>query len=126
MLPLCYAVPLIFILNFHPQVLVLGLLAVARAAPQDVVVDAVAAVTAEPVAVEVPAVIAETDAPVVAVAPAPAVVTPVDYAINTCRTEAEPLETQTCTPRHERVCVPADVINQVPEILGTAAIPNRP
>lgn len=118
MLPLCYAVPLILMLNFHPQVLVLGLLAVARAAPQDVVVDAVAAVTAEPVAVDVPAVIAETVAPVVA--------TPVDYAINTCRTEAEPLETQTCTPRHERVCVPADVINQVPEILGTAAIPNRP
>jgi hypothetical protein len=83
-------------------------LATARAAPQEVVAVAETAVTeaVAPVA-EVPAVVAEVVAPA-------AVVTPVHYAINTCRTEAEPLETQTCAPHHERVCVTAEVVNQVP------------
>ena len=92
------------------QLLVLVVLATASAAPQD-------AVVAEPVVVEevVPTVVEEVVPAVVPVveAPAPVVVTPSEYAINTCRTEAEPLETQTCTPRHERVCIPQEVVNQV-------------
>jgi hypothetical protein len=88
------------------QLLVLVVLATASAAPQD-------AVVAEPVVVEevVPTIVEEV-VPVVEAA-APVVVTPSEYAINTCRTEAEPLETQTCTPRHERVCIPQEVVNQV-------------
>jgi len=90
------------------KLFLLGLIAVARAAPQ--VVEVVAEV-AEPVAVaEATAVAAEAVAP--AVVEAAPVVTPVEYAINTCRTEAEPFETQTCTPHHERVCISADVVNQ--------------
>ena len=60
--------------------------------------------------------VAEPVVPVVeAVAPAAVVpvATTVERAINTCRAEFEPLETQTCTPRHERVCQPLEVVNQV-------------
>ena len=88
------------------------------AAPQDVVEVVPEAVA--PVAIAEPISVVETVAPVVeavvpvveAVAPAPAVVA-VEHAINTCRTEFEPLETQTCTPHHERVCAPLEVVNQV-------------
>ena len=105
------------------------LLASVNAAPQDVVevvAEAVAPVAvAEPIAVVetvaapvidavVPAPVAEA---VVPVAPAPTVVA-VEHAINTCRTEFEPLETQTCTPHHERVCAPIEVVNQVYTMAG--------
>ena len=102
------------ILNF-PQLLLLGLLAVARAAPQDI---AVIAETEAPVVVAEPVVtVAEAVLPTVT-----PIVTPVDYAINTCRTEAEPFETQTCTPHHERVCVSSEVINQVNKSLLAVAL----
>jgi len=102
------------------KLFVVCLLASARAAPQDVLVVSEAPVA---VAVEEPVVpvaepvvpVAEAVVPVVeAVAPAAVVpvATPVERAINTCRTELEPLETQTCTPRHERVCQPLEVVNQ--------------
>ena len=95
---------------FFKQLFVLALVATARAAPQDI---AVVAETTAPVAIAEPIVpVVEAVVPVVE-AVAPAVVAPSEYAINTCRTEPEPLETQTCTPRHERVCVPQEVVNQV-------------
>jgi len=103
------------------KLFVVCLLATARAAPQDVVevvAEAVAPVAiAEPISVVEPVAVVGTAAPVVeAVVPvveavAPAVVA-VEHAINTCRTEFEPLETQTCTPHHERVCAPLEVVNQ--------------
>jgi hypothetical protein len=59
----------------------------------------VVAEVAEPVAVaEATAVAAEAVAP--AVVEAAPVVTPVEYAINTCRTEAEPFETQVPDSQH--------------------------
>jgi len=92
-------------------------LASARAAPQEVVTVSeapVAVAVSEPVAPVVEAVVPVAE-PVVPVATAPVVpvATTVERAINTCRVEFEPLETQTCTPRPERACQPLDVVAQV-------------